>query len=499
MSNIRLKLTALSPINIGSGEIYEPTNFIMDEGVLYSFRDEDFYIALPDIKQKAFMRILNDNKSDSFIKIHKFVKDNRNIVKEIATGIVTVTEELQKDYDRLLGKVRQLEGRGRAVDRVFNKFEIQRVQRKQVKTDANIYAQTGYIVGSSLKGSISTAYQESVFKKEGKNALKEKFQAKGRDISNNLFKEFKVSDSIVKKVNTKIGFALNKERFDYDFHNPNANIKLSTFIEIIEAQSEFIVDINHGSLDITKILQSCTSHYMPIFRSLFLNQVNGKKEYIYKYLSNNFYEKYRHFELKPNQYLLRVGKHSGARAVTIDGMRDIKSKISGGGKRRKPNKFEYREDETTTWLFGDKSNSNYGLLPFGWVLAEITNEEIPKYEAIDGLYALQVKRAKEKIENRLAREEAQKREAQAKAKKEAEEKAKLASMTPVQRLVDSYSDMAVLINDMRAGKIEDFESIKVELAGEVKKILQQKPKTWDKAKKKALDRRVYIEGLLKCD
>jgi CRISPR-associated protein Csm5 len=234
---------------------------------------------------------------------------------------------------------------------------------------------------------------------------------------------------------------------------------------------------------------------MPIFRSLFLNQVNGKKEYIYKYLSNNFYEKYRHFELKPNQYLLRVGKHSGARAVTIDGMRDIKSKISGGGKRRKPNKFEYREDETTTWLFGDKSNSNYGLLPFGWVLAEITNEEIPKYEAIDGLYALQVKRAKEKIENRLAREEAQKREAQAKAKKEAEEKAKLASMTPVQRLVDSYSDMAVLINDMRAGKIEDFESIKVELAGEVKKILQQKPKTWDKAKKKALDRRVYIEGL----
>ena len=74
MSNIRLKLTALSPIHIGSGEIYEPTNFIMDEGVLYSFRDEDFYIALPNIKQKAFMRILNDNKSDSFIKIHKFVK-----------------------------------------------------------------------------------------------------------------------------------------------------------------------------------------------------------------------------------------------------------------------------------------------------------------------------------------------------------------------------------------------------------------------------------------
>jgi CRISPR-associated protein Csm5 len=495
MANIRLKLTALSPIHIGSGEVYEPTNFIMDEGVLYSFRDEDFYMALPDIKKEAFMRILNENKSDSFVRIHTFVKDNRNIVKEIATGIVAVTEGLQKDYERLLGKVRQFEGRNGDNSRVFNKFEIQRVQRKQVKTDADIYAQTGYIVGSALKGSISTAYQEFVFKKEGKRAIEEKFQAKGKEISNNIFQEFKVSDSIVKKVNTKIGFALNKERFDYDFNNPNANIKLSTFIEVIEAQSEFLVDINHGSLDIKEILESCTSHYMPIFRSLFLSQVNGKKEYINKYLASNFYERYRHFELKPNQYLLRVGKHSGARSVTIDGMREIKSKLSGGGKHRKPNKFEYREDETTTWLFGEKSNSNYGLVPFGWVIAEITNEKIPKYEAIDGLYALQVKRAKERADNLLEREERLKAEAEAKAKKEAEQKAKLASMTPVQRLVESYSDVAVLINDMRLGKIEDFESIKVELAEEVKKILQQKPKTWDKAKKKALDRRVYIEGL----
>jgi len=36
MANVRLKLTALSPIHIGSGEVYEPTNFIMDEGVLYT-------------------------------------------------------------------------------------------------------------------------------------------------------------------------------------------------------------------------------------------------------------------------------------------------------------------------------------------------------------------------------------------------------------------------------------------------------------------------------
>jgi len=131
------------------------------------------------------------------------------------------------------------------------------------------------------------------------------------------------------------------------------------------------------------------------------------------------------------------------------------------------------------------------------VIAEITDEAMPTNEAIDGLYALQVKKAKERAENLLAKEKRLKKEAQAQAKKEAEEKARLASMTPVQRLVESYSDVAVLINDMRNGKIEDFETIKVELAQEVKKILQKNPKTWDKAKKKALDRKNYIEGLLK--
>ncbi len=495
MANIRLKLTALSPIHIGSGEVYEPTNYIIDEGILYSFRDEDFYSALPDIKKEAFMRILNENKSDSFVHIHKFVKDNKNIAKEIAIGMVAVTEGLQKDYDRLLGQVRQFEGRGRATDRVFNKFEIQRIQRKQIKTEADIYAQTGYIVGSALKGSISTAYQEFIYKKEGKKAVEQKFQAKGRDISNNIFKEFKVSDSFVKKVNTKIGFALNKERFDYDFHNPNANIKLYTYIEVIEPKSEFIVDINYGSLNIEEVLKSCNSHYMPIFKSIFSSNTNGEKEYINKYLQNSFYEQYRFFELKPNQYLIRVGKHSGARAVTIDGMRDIKSKLSGGGKRRKPNKFEYREDETTTWLFGEKSNSNNKLLPFGWVLIEVTNEKSKK-EAIDGLYARQVQRVKERIEQKLAIEEKLKQEEEERAKKEAQERERLASMSPVERLIDSYNNIAGLINDMRNGKIENFNEIKIELATEVKKILQQTPKTWDKAKKKALDRKNYIERLL---
>lgn len=496
----------MSPIHIGSGEVYEPTNFIIDGSLLYRFEDEDFYMALPDIKKEAFMRIVNENKSDSFVRIHNFVKENKEIAKSVAITTVKVTNGLQKDYDRVLGKIRQFEGRGGNHSRVFNQFLIQKIQRKQVKTRADNFVQSGYIIGSSLKGSISTAYQEFVYKKEGASALKTKFQSLGKEISNNIFKDFKVSDSRVLKIDTTIGFSVNKERFDYDFHNPQANVKLSTYIEIINSNSEFIVDINYNKkdlenkrlFDMKEILESCTAHYMPIFRSIFANRTDGKKEYINEYLSAGFYEKYRHFELKKNQYLLRVGKHSGARAVTIDGIRDIKSKISGGGKRRKPNKWEQRKDETTTWLFGETSNSNSNLLPFGWLLCEVVEDGVPtKYEAIESYEEQKMQRLNEIKEQDSKKKEI--REAEAKTKQEAKEKreAELACMTPVQKIVDDFdNDIAKVVQAMKSGSIDDFEKIKKELAKELKKILQQIPKTWDKAKKKALDRKVYIEGLL---
>ena len=375
MKNLRLKIKAISPIHIGSGEIYEPTNFIIDNNVLYHFKDEDFFLNLPEIHRKKFMQIVSDDKEDSFIRLHQFVKEQKDTVKKVAYLKIRVSNGIQKEYDKVVGKVRQLEGKGSNLKRVFNRFEIQRIQRKQIKIKDG-YAHIGYLVGSSLKGAISTAYQEYIYKKEGLEAVKEKFNSKGKDINKNIFRNLKVSDSIVKKIGTKIGFALNKERFEYDFNNPNANIKLSTQIEVINAGSEFIIDINYNELNIKEILNSCNEHYLPIFKSIFSNETNGKEEYISEYLEDNFYETYRYFKPKENQYLIRVGKHSGARAVTIDGIREIKVKISGGGKRRKPNKWETREDETTTWLFGDNTNINSNLLPFGWILCEIVEDKL---------------------------------------------------------------------------------------------------------------------------
>lgn len=63
------------------------------------------------------------------------------------------------------------------------------------------------------------------------------------------------------------------------------------------------------------------------------------------------------FTIKENQFLLKVGKYSGARAVTVDGMRNIKIMQ---GKNKPP---RYSDEETTFWSINS--------MPFGWLLCEI--------------------------------------------------------------------------------------------------------------------------------
>lgn len=81
---LKLKMTAISPLHIGSGYEYEPTNYVIDENILYSFLDEDFFTALNSIDKEKFINILNENRSDSFARINSFVKERIDIVKKIS-------------------------------------------------------------------------------------------------------------------------------------------------------------------------------------------------------------------------------------------------------------------------------------------------------------------------------------------------------------------------------------------------------------------------------
>ncbi len=92
------------------------------------------------------------------------------------------------------------------------------------------------------------------------------------------------------------------------------------------------------------------------------------------------------------------------------------------------------------------------------------------------------------------------KEQQDKIAKKDEEKQKqevLKNMSPVDRIfADNDNNIVKIILIMQNGEINEFDTIKVELAQKIKQELQKNPKFWDRAKQKALKRKEFIESIL---
>ena len=65
-------------------------------------------------------------------------------------------------------------------------------------------------------------------------------------------------------------------------------------------------------------------------------------------------------------FLLRVGRHCGAESATLDGVRKVWIMTP----KDQPNREE--DEATTWWLASERIDASSGLLPFGWVLVEMT-------------------------------------------------------------------------------------------------------------------------------
>ncbi|MDD3769916.1 MAG: RAMP superfamily CRISPR-associated protein [Sulfuricurvum sp.] len=346
-----LQLTAISPVHIGTGEDFEPTNYVIDKNEegkprLYEFDELAFYAALDSIKQEEFNRIVAEASPYTRFKLYDFIARNKTIAKKIATVDIQVLPEIADEYFKKIGQVVQKEGKGK---NVFNDFTI-------AKTYVSPNTQKALIPGSSIKGAISTAVQEMLYKKLGDYGQVEDLMLKPTDA--NLFKDVILSDAIALKSGTFIGYAENKKR------NRETSQSIKTRLQAINTSSEFALTIVcKGEIGIEQIQKSCNDHYLPIFKSIFDYHSD---EYVRRALKSSFVDQYENWLPKANQFLLRIGKHSGARAVTVDGIRQI-SIMQGKGNRPKT-----ADQEGTVWLRGGTGGGEY--LPYGWVVAEITEK-----------------------------------------------------------------------------------------------------------------------------
>lgn len=353
MKTYKLKLTALSPIHIGTGEDYEPINYvidkvkvkmsdgkIVDKDYMFIFDEMEFFSNLDNAKKQEFNNIVSDTSYDARFKLYGFIVSNKEIAKKIAFQKISVFSTVANDYYKGIGKVVNKEGDGK---KVFNSFTI-------AKTYISPNTQKPILLGSSLKGSISTAYQEELYKQiKDYNKVQDLML---KPTAQNLFKNFLIADANPTKHTTFIDEAINKKRHKETLED-KSGVKIR--LQAIMQTSEFVTQIStKGDLDFKAIMQSCNNHYMPLFKSQFNHNTDA---YTREALSDNFIAKYEKFEPTPNQFLLKVGKYSGARAVTVDGIRNIEL-MQGKGKQPK-----FSDEETTFWSINKQ--------PFGWLLCEL--------------------------------------------------------------------------------------------------------------------------------
>ena len=342
--NYKIKLKPLSPIHIGTGEAYEPMNYVIDadkdgKDYMYVFDEFEFVKGLDDKSKEEFGKIVSSLSSISLLKLQSFIKNRIALAKKMHYRKILVSNDFKKEYIEKAGKVVQTE---KDAKEIINKLSAE-------KTFISPNLNKAIIPGSSLKGAMATAFWEmKVIDEDQKYDDVRKIMSATN--KKNPFSHLLISDSKIIKLSTFIDIAKNIKRSKVSKEG------LSVTYEIITTESEFEVNlaIKNDILKIENIKNSCNDHYLPIFKSLFDKTTD---KFTREALSDKFIEKYEHLKLADNQFLLRVGKHSGARAVTVDGERKI---LIMQGKNKKP---KISDEETTAWLINKQ--------PFGWLLCEI--------------------------------------------------------------------------------------------------------------------------------
>ena len=360
---IACRLETVSPVHVGCDDYYEPTSFVIDAEKcrLVIFDPLDFIVQLMDKDRELFTEICKEGKVSSILKIYKFIRKKESEGKVAKRGEIEVSADFLKHYGQTLD-IR--ENDHKKILQELNRFAIARTAYRQSDNRA-------YIPGSAVKGALRTAYLNHV---AGNTRVNEKRDAKKLEkglldydrIETDPFRMVDVSDfQPVGDVPTKIVYAVNEKKKEskFDARGPYQ------ILEVIDPASVF-----QGTIAVAQPLAGAE-----------INRTISVEELFSSVLAFYATEKEREDReltaagLNPSPNItgrdtfgIRLGRHSGAESVTIDGYRNIKI-MQGKGQ-----KAFFSEHATTFWLTSNerKPNDMTRLKPFGWAkMTGVTSEQ----------------------------------------------------------------------------------------------------------------------------
>lgn len=522
----RLLITPLSPVHIGTGESYEPTNYVIEDGVLHEFDTGAAMQALTERDRAELLAIGNRRPDTGMIEaLQKFFHDRRAPLMGRAVQRIPVLPGVANLYAKRVGQTANREADGK---KVVNRLEIDR-------TSFNPITRLPLLFGSSLKGAIRTALLDKVNAGAGLLKVEDRRKGKWRNENNQemqqrLFQyragKFELDPMRLIQLAdaawqgepglpaAQICLAVNRKKIEVKDRSGQvrkSQAESKELYQILECVSgwhyrafagqltvQSVAELDHSHRDklpvsdrrfgMKQISQACNTFYRPILEAE-MQQMRDRRYHnstwdtaIQSLLRSNA-ERFQRGEI----FLLRVGRHSGAESVTLNGVRDIKIMR---GKDEKP---EYLDSAKTLWLAAEDKDQMQNLLPFGWLLVEvhpIVDElrEWPELKATCEPYLVAAHAFAAKLKDKQAEIEQARQDAETKLRVETE-KARLQAETVAREALaeaQRQARLAAMSNNQR--RVEEFKEA---FATRAKQLLgkfdRQNTDYHDRARKLARD------------
>lgn len=468
LRSAELALTPLSPIHIGCGEDFEPTNYVIENGLLYGF--DPSRAVLPESLRQRLSQL--GDKAD-LLGIQRFFREHRQHFIPHAHVLMPVADGLAADYEKQVGQVANNEANG---NRVFNQLFIERASHS---------ANRPYIPGSSIKGALRTTLIDTINNgrrvtdpDERKNSNQLEKRLLEGDFATSPLRLLKTADFMpAGEVARQVLYAVNRKK-DQVIDKQTGQERQPRGIA---ARKECIAHGQYRALSSSVVLHDLSPHDNPkntpteSRRPTALSQIaKDCNRYHLPRLMNEIDVLDRRGMLNPawkkgignlltgevgkllhngQAMLVRLGRYGGAESKTLSGEGVAHIKIMEGKGADGRQKSSYQSATKTVWLAAQTANDQKHLIPFGWALIEIDPQhELPQlkawcddaatgrpdmqaiYAEFAGAQAAAIEQKNQQAAQRASLEAAE----QAKKDEERRRDEQRDAMTPAQREIDTF-------------------------------------------------------------
>lgn len=471
----RLCLTPLSPIHIGCGEDFEPTNYVIENGILYGF--DPSRAALDARQREQLQKVANQA---SLLGLQKFFRDHAPTFKPYAQALIPVSRGVTEKYESGIGRAANVERDG---NRVFNQFFIERASY----TGAEGWP---YVPGSSFKGCLRTAWVDKLNgenqilaserdkKRKPKSDIVERRLLQG-DFATSPLRLLKVADFMpCREPQRQVLYAVNRKK--------DRILKGGQELQPkgIAARKEIILPGQYRAFVAEMAIPSLAPHSnlklpLPSLEKLAchantyhiarwqeeLKTLRGRGFVDEKWLQS--VEQLLAGELgkkleKGRAMLVRLGRYGGAESKTLSGVSEIKI-MQGKGQSPK-----YEAHTHTVWLAAENEDAQNNMLPFGWAVVEIDPEgDLPPLQD----WCRQQSQGRPDMEQLRANFEAEKADA---ARRKAEEAAQRATQAKQAAAEEAQAQARAQALQNLSPHMRDIETMRDKCEAVQKKGIKEK-------------------------